>query len=181
MIKKVKLNKKQPVFTISKKILKIGIRYINMLIIAFYYLIMGYLFATLNNAIFPTLDEILIKYENENDGIGEVVGWCILELMLLIAEIYLIRNIGKRALIYLTVFRNTSILGLDNSDLSELILKEMSDSIMLGYTLFLFNYGFNDKLSWLIGFKDKNEKSIEDNDVKIYNLEQRIIILENKT
>lgn len=127
-------------------------RFSHMFIIAMYHLIIGFGFAVLNNYLFLSVDDILNKYDTTPTKLYfEVIGWIILETTVLLAEIYIIRNTVK--ILMNTFHRYNPDRKLSNykkEKLLFLVRAEQSGNIMIGYTVYLFNYKLNQKFAFLM-------------------------------
>lgn len=169
---------------------RIIVRGLHMFFIGMLHIILGFMVAVINTFIFPSMSQIQQDYTNPDgtydDKIyGVVVGWILLEVFVLVHEIYLIRNIVKLIgdLITRQVLsherysfnsrydytnthsKNSSkssnkLLASYNNNKSfrELIYSEYSNNIMLGYVVYLFSFGLNDRIYFLVQQVNPNAK-----------------------
>lgn len=152
-------------------ILRILFRFSHMFITAILYIIFGLMFAAINNYMFKDISEIIeevindknIKKEKRNFSIYyNVIWWLIFEIIILLIEIYSIRNFIK-FISKNTIDNKPFIKKLDigsRKSLLEMFKDEYSSSIMLGYVVFLFNYQTNNKLSYLLNEITHDKKII---------------------
>ena len=123
-----------------------------MFIIALYHLIFGFIVAVGNNYIFLSVDDIVDKYQERNVQLYfEMVGWILLEVSVVLAEIYIIRNIIKWIMTnFHTHNPNRKLSENKQEKLKDLVKMEQSANIMIGYTVYLFNYKLNYKFAFLM-------------------------------
>lgn len=156
-----------------KSILKKSYRFVHMFIIAILYVVLGLLFAAVNNLAFKDIETIKQNNRTEKDKnkahkhkykyntpliILETIAWLLLEIAILLAEIYLIRNMVKIIGHYILEHKKIMefVLPSKNKTLSKylhfknLLKSEYGNNIMLGYTIYLFNVRTNDKFLYLL-------------------------------
>lgn len=162
------------------RILFIITRYFHMLTIAFLNIIFGFVFAILNSYLFPSTASTIEKYEKEDGTISEliyieIIGYIILEICIIVLEIYLIRNIVK----YIGSMLSNSYIF--TKDLSYVFYKEYSSNIMIGYIIYLFSFELNERFSFLITQINSNamdplEKNVYELQDEVANIKDRINI-----
>lgn len=137
-------------------------RMIHMVIIAMYHLIFGFAFAVLNNYMFYSVETIREKYDKDNTTLYfEIIGWIILETIIVVAEIYLVRNIVKRIMAtFHRITPNRKLSINKRNRLIELARNEESNNIMIGYTVYLFNVNLNEKYAFLMSSITKREHDV---------------------
>lgn len=152
-------------------ILRILFRFSHMFITAIIYIIFGLMFAAANNYMFKDIYEIIEEVKNDKSIKKEkrvfsiyynVIWWLIFEIIILLIEIYAIRNFVK-FIAKNTIDNKPFIKRLDigsRKSLLEIFKDEYSSSIMLGYVVFLFNYQTNNKLSYLLNEITHDKKII---------------------
>ena len=133
---------------ILEKIIRISWRTGNMYIIALLYVILGYLFTSLNHAIpISTLKKIQEKYDKSANII--IITTAMFELLLIVIETYLIRNIikflSKNGILFPSTWISRQV------KMNRLIQNEFGGSIFIGYIIFLFSTRLNDKLAYIGG------------------------------
>jgi hypothetical protein len=146
-------------------------RYIHMLIIAFLNIIFGFIFALLNSYIFPSTSYIISKYTNEDGSLNkliylEIIGYIIMEICIIVLEIYLIRNIVKG--IGGIISNSYSF----TQELNYVFYKEYSNNIMLGYIIYLFSFELNERFSFLI--MQINSSAIDPLEKRVNDIENNI-------
>jgi hypothetical protein len=152
-------------------ILRILFRFSHMFITGILYIIFGLMFAAANNYMFKDISEIIEEVKNDKNIKEEkrtfsiyynVIWWLIIEIIILLIEIYAIRNFVK-FIAKKTIDNKPFIKRLDigsRKSLLEIFKDEYSSSIMLGYVVFLFNYQTNNKLSYLLNEITHDKKII---------------------
>ena len=131
---------------IKSKTGRIGWRTFNMYIIGLLYIFTGYCFIALNHSIpIPDVGKIKRTYSSKFSADTIIFLLLLIELFIVVVEIYLIRHIVK----FIAKFTTLPPTMVSRSGkMARLLQEEFGASIFVGYIIFLFSHRLNEKLTY---------------------------------